>query len=258
MNGFWNKASSWCSLPNFGLIVTANYLLGATYLLYDRVDQLKTMPLNEIGDFLAGIFGALAFFWLVIGYFMQNKELSLSRETLNHQLKEFKNSIDQQKIQNDILEKELQILESERQDKLRKLKPNFKNLKIEALFSERSILKKDPNTGDKKLYRTDFNGLNIFLKNNGAEIFDCTVSLFNKDKSQKISSNLLPKIGNRMDKNLALTIKTDLIANGQLDIKDLFFLEISFLDSHNTKSQVLYFLDHKENSDIDFKLLGSN
>lgn len=33
--------------------------------------------LNEVGDFLAGVFAPLAFFWLVIGFFQQKKELSL-------------------------------------------------------------------------------------------------------------------------------------------------------------------------------------
>jgi hypothetical protein len=35
----------------------------------------SSMPLNEVGDFLAGSFSPLAFFWLAYGYWMQNKEL---------------------------------------------------------------------------------------------------------------------------------------------------------------------------------------
>lgn len=40
------------------------------------------MKLNEFGDFLAGAFAPLAFFWFVIGYFQQGKELQLQREEL--------------------------------------------------------------------------------------------------------------------------------------------------------------------------------
>ncbi len=34
-----------------------------------------SMPLNEVGDFLAGSFSPLAFAWLAYGYWMQNREL---------------------------------------------------------------------------------------------------------------------------------------------------------------------------------------
>jgi hypothetical protein len=31
--------------------------------------DLKQLSLNELGDFLAGAFGPLALFWLVLGFF---------------------------------------------------------------------------------------------------------------------------------------------------------------------------------------------
>lgn len=96
MNKSTGKLLSWCTLPILGLVITACYLLGATWLLFDRVEQLKSMPLNEIGDFLAGIFGALAFFWLVIGYFMQNSELKLNRNALERQIVEFEKTVSSQ------------------------------------------------------------------------------------------------------------------------------------------------------------------
>ena len=36
--------------------------------------------LNELGDFLAGIFTPLVFLWLIVGYLMQYKELVLQRQ----------------------------------------------------------------------------------------------------------------------------------------------------------------------------------
>lgn len=39
-----------------------------------------SMPLNEVGDFLAGSFSPLAFAWLAYGYWMQNRELKSSVE----------------------------------------------------------------------------------------------------------------------------------------------------------------------------------
>ncbi len=59
----------------FGTGVTAFYFGYLIEVYGNRLHYLKEMPLNEVGDFLAGVFGTVAFLWLVIGYLMQNKEL---------------------------------------------------------------------------------------------------------------------------------------------------------------------------------------
>ena len=72
----------------FGIVVTSIWLLlGATYLtqkvgLTDFVD----LPTGEIGSFLEGAFAPLAFLWLVIGHFMQQREISAN--TIAVQLQE--------------------------------------------------------------------------------------------------------------------------------------------------------------------------
>ena len=48
----------------------------------DAWELLRAGKLNELGDFLAGIFTPLAFGWLVYGYLLQSKELRLQREEL--------------------------------------------------------------------------------------------------------------------------------------------------------------------------------
>ena len=48
----------------------------------DAWELLRAGSLNELGDFLAGFFTPLAFFWLVYGYLLQSKELRLQREEL--------------------------------------------------------------------------------------------------------------------------------------------------------------------------------
>lgn len=59
---------------------------------------------SAIGDFLAGAFSPLAFFWLVLAYHQQSKELrqntkalQLQAESLGHQVVELQNSVEQQK-----------------------------------------------------------------------------------------------------------------------------------------------------------------
>ena len=43
---------------------------------------LRTGPLNELGDFLAGVFTPVALGWLIYGYFLQSTELGLQRKEL--------------------------------------------------------------------------------------------------------------------------------------------------------------------------------
>ncbi|QRV22784.1 hypothetical protein [Marinomonas foliarum] len=58
------------------------YYYFAFFLLFFgwKIPNLFFSPLSNIGDFLAGVFGPIAFGWLIIGYLMQNKELKNSVE----------------------------------------------------------------------------------------------------------------------------------------------------------------------------------
>ena len=68
------------------------FVMGALSIFYiaailflrsnDALDLLRAGNLNELGDFLAGVFTPLAFGWLVYGYLLQSKELRLQREEL--------------------------------------------------------------------------------------------------------------------------------------------------------------------------------
>ena len=68
------------------------FVTGALSILYiavilflrgnDARELLRAGNLNELGDFLAGVFTPLAFGWLVYGYLLQSKEIRLQREEL--------------------------------------------------------------------------------------------------------------------------------------------------------------------------------
>lgn len=58
------------------------------------VDQLA---LGDLGSYLAGAFSPVAFLWLILGYYLQRKELRLNTEALHLQAEELKNSVEQQK-----------------------------------------------------------------------------------------------------------------------------------------------------------------
>ncbi|MBD9590776.1 hypothetical protein IB254_27200 [Pseudomonas sp. PDM03] len=81
-----------------GGVVTAVYLLGLAALVWGRTYTLMIMPLNEVGDFLAGAFGPVAFLWLILGFLQQGDELRQGTEALKLQAEELRNSVEQQSI----------------------------------------------------------------------------------------------------------------------------------------------------------------
>ncbi|PYC33891.1 hypothetical protein [Pseudomonas protegens] len=79
-----------------GGVVTVAYLFGVAVLVYVKRASLPGLELNAIGDFLAGVFGPIAFLWLVLGYMQQGRELKLSSNALREQASELRVSVAQQ------------------------------------------------------------------------------------------------------------------------------------------------------------------
>ena len=99
---------------NMGSVINWSLTLGwmaIVFYLWQYSGIKKPDELNEVGDFLAGVFAPLAFFWLVRGFYQQGKgleqnsialnlqaqELQASTEALNLQVQEMKASVEQQK-----------------------------------------------------------------------------------------------------------------------------------------------------------------
>jgi len=70
-----------------GLILTTAWITtGILYLLVIvGSDQFVHLPTADIGSFLEGAFAPLAFLWLVIGHFMQQKEISANTRAIKIQ-----------------------------------------------------------------------------------------------------------------------------------------------------------------------------
>jgi hypothetical protein len=67
-------------------VTTAWLLLGSLYISANLGWlNLHRIPADELGNFLEGAFAPLAFLWLVIGYFLQQKELQQNTEALRQQ-----------------------------------------------------------------------------------------------------------------------------------------------------------------------------
>lgn len=105
------------SLRFVGVAITLVWLgLIVIYLTMNWSKFIDLAP-NAVGDFLAGAFAPLAFFWLVLGFFQQGAELRNSGKALWLQGRELQNSVEQQKqlvnVSRDQLKIELDRLAAE-------------------------------------------------------------------------------------------------------------------------------------------------
>lgn len=69
----------------FGIILTVVYLGGIILYICIKWDTVKTIKLNELGDFLAGAFSPVAFLWLFLGYMQQGEEIKANTEEIKRQ-----------------------------------------------------------------------------------------------------------------------------------------------------------------------------
>lgn len=242
MKGIWKKLSSWCSLPIFGLIVTANYLLGATYLLYDRIDQLNTMPLNEIGDFLAGIFGALAFFWLVIGYFMQNNELKLNRRSLEKQIEEFERSVKNQEEHFEL------IKEKENYEK------DVKSFQSKPILSISKAYHSEVIDQSIEVYydaNPTYDSVSFSINNDGGEIFNISIKIY---KEKLISNNFISSLRTFQEESIYIQedkistpFKLEISYNSRLGERSSeYYLFEAHMSEHNLPSFIQHGQGHQE------------
>jgi hypothetical protein len=120
-------------LAKRGITATKLYLVfligGIPIATFFGILKIGTLELNELGDFLAGAFGPLAIFWLVLGFFQQGQELRNSATALQLQAKELANSVDQQRAlveaAREQLSQEREIIQSREIARKRQIQPNF-------------------------------------------------------------------------------------------------------------------------------------
>ena len=111
-------------------IVTAVWIILGFILLGFRLQELKDLSLNSIGDFLAGFFSPVAFLWLVVGYFQQGEELQLNTRALELQVQELRLSVEHQRELVEVTKADLTLskeaYERERDATIRQAQPTFR------------------------------------------------------------------------------------------------------------------------------------
>lgn len=90
-------------------LATSIYLSSVIVMVGWRMPEFSSLPLNELGDFLAGVFGPLAVFWLVLGYYQQGKELRISSQALLAQCVELANSAEQQRLALEVSRSQMEL-----------------------------------------------------------------------------------------------------------------------------------------------------
>lgn len=86
---------------SFGVIVTTVYLLLMAVYISNTIGwfEFQILPVEQMGNFLEGAFAPVAFLWLVIGYFLQKKELMQNTQALHMQFVEIQKSTEQAVLQ---------------------------------------------------------------------------------------------------------------------------------------------------------------
>ena len=88
-----------------GVTLTATWLLTLSLYIGNTVGwiNMPNAPIEQVGNFLEGAFAPLAFLWLVIGYFLQKKELMQNTDAIKMQYVEIQKSANQAVIQSEAI-----------------------------------------------------------------------------------------------------------------------------------------------------------
>lgn len=182
---------------NYGAIGiggTLIYLGLVAWILFHNDVDLGSMSPNEWGDFQAGIFGPLALFWVVMGFWQQGAELRNSRDALILQAKELENSVVAQQDQVNALyaqiESSREIWELDQTADFQKSQPR---LRLQATGSSGAV--------------NDFRNFNFELLNVGELCSDLTIR--SQDGETVDESKAIPILPNSEKIQLQYLIAVD-------------------------------------------------
>ena len=183
-----------------------------------------------MGDFLAGFFAPLAFFWLILGYLQQGEELQNSTRALQQQAEELRNSVEHQRelvlVTRQQLDSELEVIALAQRDRTEAAKPRF--------YFE------DKGSG---MFGAGI-GSNFDVVNKGGNVKNVHIYIEQQNALQKtvIKENFFGYL-----KAVHLTIFNGVLDNGE-------FLKITYIDCYDKNGMCTYRIIKKSNK-FDFDLV---
>jgi len=131
-------------LSSIGIVLSIAYIAVLWWFFDGRFDEIKKMAPNNIGDFLAGVFGPLSILWLILGFFQQGIELRQNTRALELQAEELRNSVEQQKdlveVSRDQIKAEHEKIRIEREQRAEEARPKFIFSEPHAMYSHGDYL----------------------------------------------------------------------------------------------------------------------
>jgi hypothetical protein len=128
--------------------------------------------LNEFGDFLAGVFAPVAFFWLILGYMQQGKQLEQNTKALEQQERALQLQIDEMR---EGIKQQVELVQLQRQQ----LDEQHKMLEPRFIISQSKV--NSPVYGSSTDPKIDINHNSIFvinytLENLGGDAFNLRIT----------------------------------------------------------------------------------
>ena len=236
------EAKPVCWLTRLGICGTVVYLivlggwLGLKLAMLPNFERLLNIEANILGDFLAGAFGPPAFLWLVLGFFLQRRELQQSTEALRLQAEELRASVEQQRSLVEVsrqqfqAEKETLLEQRERKKLIASANFAFEISSEYIKISEKLVLRKyliiknvgSPAVNVEFNFKPDFFGISIrkiyYLDRGSVKKFtiDCTED--GRKVESEVEISYVDSLGSQRFKKLILNNSKN---NRYIDAKEV-------------------------------------
>ena len=176
---------------NGGAFITVIWFLIIVFIfLFTGLEHPDS--LNELGDFLAGIFAPIAFFWLILGYKQQGKQLEQNTKALEQQERALQLQIDEMR---EGIKQQVELVQLQRQQ----LDEQHKMLEPRFIISQSKV--NSPVYGSSTDPKIDINHnvvfvvINYTLDNLGGDAFNLRIThpktneIFEKISNVKASTS---------------------------------------------------------------------
>ncbi|WP_417212129.1 hypothetical protein [Acinetobacter venetianus] len=213
-----------------GMLVTVIWIAIIVFIyLFTGLGHPKS--LNEFGDFLAGVFAPVAFFWLILGYMQQGQQLEQNTKALEQQERALQLQIEEMRQG---IKQQVELVQLQRQQLDAMNYGSNPNLLIDACGCEiYTGSEEEPSNLSKIMLKIHNNGIGEAL-NVRIEVKHKSYNLISKiliDESIQESIYLEPDLVNMSADLKSLTIDIVLVCNNKFnyEIREVYEIDVNFI-----------------------------